>query len=312
VELRKEIHNLLGSYHLKSGVYHFYRNEFAQAVRFLRKALDNATDGEEGEGPTVLFYLTQTYLAWAEASEEEGDVREAQEACRKAIEVQPDYPDLHYRLGRLLDLTGRPDEAAASYRRAIELNPDYIEAHRALGFTCLRVGSTDEAGEAFASVFSLSVGAIEKPYRSGLQALQAGDLAASEMAMREAFLRRPDLFDYHYRRGLRLLKAGKYPEAAEHLEAASDLGPRFADLVNYLGVAYAELGRTEEAIAAFRRSVESNAAYLVARLNLAFTLAQAGQGREAEEELVKALEIQPHCPPARAKLDELRGARKVP
>jgi tetratricopeptide (TPR) repeat protein len=130
--------------------------------------------------------------------------------------------------------------------------------------------------------------------------------------MRAAFLRRPDLFDYHYRRGLRLLKAGSYADAIEHLESACDLGPRFADLVNYLGVAYAEVGRTEEAIAAFRRALEKNPSYLVPRLNLGFTLAQAGQPREAEEELARALEIQANCPPARAKLEEIRSARKGP
>ena len=41
MRLLKEIRHLIGNYHVKSGVYHYYRNEFKQAIGFLRKALSD-------------------------------------------------------------------------------------------------------------------------------------------------------------------------------------------------------------------------------------------------------------------------------
>ena len=310
MRLLKEIHELFGSYHLKSGIYHFHRDEFAQAVKFLRKALENSDEGESDESSTIRFYLTQTYLSWAEAGEEAGEIPQALEACHHALEFEPGFPDLHFRLGRLLERTGENEEAAASYCKAAELNPEYIEAHRALGFLRLRTGAAPAAAEAFGTVHALAIAAVDAPYRKGIHALTDGDAAVAEQAMREAFLRHPDLFEYHYRNGLRSLKAGDFEDSCNHLASAAELGYHYTDLYNYLGVAYAELERTEEAIAAFKRSIEGNPEYLAARLNLGFTYAGAGLHREAVEVLTRALELQPSLQPAKAKLEELRANRK--
>ena len=53
MRLLKEIYDLLGNYQLKSGVYHFYRNEFAAAVKFLRKALAEPGERSEADEPIV-------------------------------------------------------------------------------------------------------------------------------------------------------------------------------------------------------------------------------------------------------------------
>jgi len=39
MRLLKSVRSQLGNYHLKSGIYHFYRNEFKQAIEFFAKAL---------------------------------------------------------------------------------------------------------------------------------------------------------------------------------------------------------------------------------------------------------------------------------
>ncbi|MGE5641009.1 MAG: tetratricopeptide repeat protein, partial [Clostridia bacterium] len=50
-------------------------------------------------------------------------VREAIDALRRAISLQPDLADAHHRLGAALDLDGRHDDALAAYGRAGELEP---------------------------------------------------------------------------------------------------------------------------------------------------------------------------------------------
>ena len=66
MRLLKEVRNLMGSYHVKSGIYHFYRNEFKQAVDFFTKALKDEPTVNESDRRTARFFLTQTFIHSAE------------------------------------------------------------------------------------------------------------------------------------------------------------------------------------------------------------------------------------------------------
>src|SRR5205085_9938589 len=48
---------------------------------------------------------------------------EAVAACRKAIDLQPDFAGAYSNLGGVLYAQNRPDEAVAAYREAIALQP---------------------------------------------------------------------------------------------------------------------------------------------------------------------------------------------
>jgi len=116
MRLLKEIQNLMGNYHLKSGVYHYYRNEYSQAVDFLRKALKD--DGlRESDRRTVRYYLTLSLLESAQRLHGKGEHDEAVEQLARAAEVSPAYPDIHFRLGHALEELSRPEGAVAEYRK---------------------------------------------------------------------------------------------------------------------------------------------------------------------------------------------------
>ncbi len=57
-------------------------------------------------------------------------------ACfRRALELWPDAPHVHYNLGIALKEQGKLDETIACYRRTLELKPHHVEAHSNLLFT---------------------------------------------------------------------------------------------------------------------------------------------------------------------------------
>src|SRR5206468_868014 len=64
-------------------------------------------------------------------------------ACRRAIELRPDYAEAYANLGILLVEDGRPDEALPIYQRAIELNPQASNAHWNYGLALLVTGDFD-------------------------------------------------------------------------------------------------------------------------------------------------------------------------
>jgi predicted O-linked N-acetylglucosamine transferase (SPINDLY family) len=60
---------------------------------------------------------------------------EAIAACRQAIALNPNLPEVHNNLGNSLRDKGQLDEAIAAYRQAIALNPNLAEAHSNLILT---------------------------------------------------------------------------------------------------------------------------------------------------------------------------------
>ena len=60
-------------------------------------------------------------------------IERASEAYRRALELEPDHPDAHLNLGRLLHEQVRLDEAETHYRRAAAADPQSGRAHYNLG-----------------------------------------------------------------------------------------------------------------------------------------------------------------------------------
>jgi len=101
-------------------------------------------------GDGVLDATTRGKLANLQASlgdafREAGELREAIEAYRRALDRCPDFHDIRHRLGIALRESGLPHHAVAEYRRVLRANPDYLDAAVQLGFCLYTLGRTDEA-----------------------------------------------------------------------------------------------------------------------------------------------------------------------
>jgi tetratricopeptide (TPR) repeat protein len=74
-----------------------------------------------------------------------GSYDEAIEACRKAVEFNPDHAGAYNNLGLLLMHSGFPLEAIESYKRVIEINQNHTTAHSNLGIALSSQGNYEEA-----------------------------------------------------------------------------------------------------------------------------------------------------------------------
>ena len=295
MRLLKSVRSQLGNYHLKSGIYHFYRNEFKQAIDFFAKAMQNSEKLDEAD----LRMIRHRRHAAIAQSAQHGAIT-LQCIFVPSIRCWLNAAPLHRKTMRVL----------STFRSAVEVHPTYLEAHTHLAFALLSCARPNEALEEFEKVRSLTLATLEEPYQEALAAAGRGDLAETAERMRDAFQRRPQSFAYHYRRGLKALQAGRYESAVEDLKQAVMFNPRFADVHNYLGVAYGELEQRPAAIAEFRQAIECNPDYLVARLNLAFSLAEGNETKEAVAELTAVLSKEPTNQAARVKLEELTQERE--
>ncbi len=309
MRLLKEVRNLMANYHVKSGIYHYYRNEFKQAVEFFRKALRDEPNLTDSDRRISRYYLTQTFMNSAEKLLKKGDLEGAAQEYARAAEVSPEWPDIRYHLGKVLERLERFEEAIEQYQLAVAVHESYLDARVAMAFSLLRAGRDEEAGEAFSQAMDLKIRKIREPYEKGVQRLREGMLSEAEEFFHEAFRSDPIRFEEHYHTAIDLLKGEEYEKALEELERALALSPKYADLHNFRGVALCELDRVEEGIAAFRRAAALNPDYLVPRINLGFAQLRAGQFKEAETQLEAVLEQDPTQPAASIKLEELRTGR---
>ena len=75
----------------------------------------------------------------------EGRLREAIEAYRKAVALVPAYGSFHFVIGDMLLQLERHQEAAEAYRAAVEFMPDHDQAWSRLGQCQLLLGAFEQA-----------------------------------------------------------------------------------------------------------------------------------------------------------------------
>ncbi len=164
--------------HYMVGLLHERRNDHAAAARSLRRALRinpsyseallalasvyeqqgdfarseelaararHATRGDGGVDATTRGKLANLQAALGDAYREVGEVREAIDAYRKALERCPEFHDIRQRLGLALREAGLPHRALAEFRRVQRAHPDYLDAAVQAGLTLYTLGRADEA-----------------------------------------------------------------------------------------------------------------------------------------------------------------------
>lgn len=114
------------------------------------------------------------------------------------------------------------------------------------------------------------------------------------------------------------VERGEAEIAVDLIQRALDLQRKNSDYLNLLGVAYGELGRYDDALAALRRSLRERPASAEAHYNVGKVLEKRGDLRGARDSFLRAATIDPSYPGARymhtralLRLGELHSAEKV-
>lgn len=294
----KEVRQYLRNYHLKSGVFHFYRGEHGPAAEFLTRTLTEDADLSAADRRAAIYYLVHTRIGAAAEHEAKGEIERAIEQYNLALDVMPGYPDVEMRLADAFVRLGQPDAAIEHYRAALEANSLYVEARLKLAFILLEEHRTEEASHEFRAAHADRGEILQRRFNLAEDALRSGQLEDARELYQDAFREDSGQFRIQLDAGLQFLRTEKWDDAVRELRLAAALCPRFADVHNYLGVALAEGGQRDAACEAFRRSVEINAGYLVAWLNLAYVAFSLEDFEQARLCLQEVLEREPDNSPA--------------
>jgi tetratricopeptide (TPR) repeat protein len=186
------------------------------------------------------------------ALEEKNESARALAELQKALQLDPRRHEIYNNIGRLLAGEGRPQEALPYCRDAVRLDPQSALSHTGLGIVLRELGRFDEAAEEFSESERLDANYAPPHFEMGLALLEQGRDAEALTEFREALRLEPDNFQRLIYIS-RVLASDENPQARNGTEALA-LAARAvkinadADALDTLAMAYAEVGRFDEAI----------------------------------------------------------------
>jgi tetratricopeptide (TPR) repeat protein/TolB-like protein/DNA-binding winged helix-turn-helix (wHTH) protein len=226
----------------------------------------------------------------------------AEQACRRALQLNPNLDVVHTALGELYMATGRHGRAEESFAAAHAIDPNSVAALTGLGNVARLQRRPEEAEKWLRQAIGLHPGDWSAYNSLGFFLYRSGRYAE---AARE----------YEYVVGLdrdnsvgwgnlaaSYMLGGDFESALSTYQRALEVEPRQAIYSN-LGLMYYYLGRSTEAIEAQRKSVELARKDHLAWSNLGDALWMAGDTTEAREAFRTAeglaraaLEVNPNDP----------------
>lgn len=159
-----------------------------------------------------------------------GDLRQAEMAFRKALELDPRFVNDWYRIGHVLRLQGRYQEARQAYLRTLELDPKEISGHYEAGAVSQLMGDEAAARQHLTVVVAESERRLKDNPRDGERYLELasslvrlGNRARADAVLRQA---RPFTNDLHVERAGVLVLLDRTDDAIQALAHAVEGGYR--------------------------------------------------------------------------------------
>ena len=267
----------------------------------------------------------------AQALMKQNRLAEAEAQLSFALDMQPDFPQLHEDLGSVMAMQSQFDEAIAAFETAIRLQPALPTAKRKLAQALIAAGRGDEADEALREYVD------DDPERTaiveGTQLTKEGKvdeaIAVFQDVLRkhpnsvnamhqlagvfwrdkqrpddaEALLRRavkiaPDFGRAWMTLGALQMDRNRYVDAIDAFTSATRLEPHNADAWSSLGHASGRAMLPADAIKAYEKSLSLDEKRPSVLASYAWELKTVGDQAAALEAYRKAVKIRPRFGPA--------------
>jgi tetratricopeptide (TPR) repeat protein len=280
------------------------KNNLPEGVVELERLLTRQPQTE----PEWFIQLGQAWLS-------NGDPQKAVSAYQRALRLKPKSLRSMEALSRALKAAGETTRASDVLRQAIQLSPTQASAWYHLGMLTLALDSLQKAialdadlPGAYTTLAAMqaSAGHREQTQESLREALRidpydaaAWDLAGRASAEKGQFPEalfnfekanyyRPNFAPYLYDYGVALSNAGELDRAQEMADAALKADPKLAEAHVLCGRLLVAKRRLPEAAAEYREALRLRPDFARLRLDLASTLASAGEMEQAVEVLREA------------------------
>lgn len=236
------------------------RENNESAIKLLEQAIAADPNFASAYAELARAYIIKAFQFAADAEKKKLN-EDAEVAVEKALTLNPDLPEGHFARGQLLWTHAKRfphEQAIQSYKRALALNPNLDEAHHQLGMVYSHIGLFEKSWEEIEKALAIN---------------PANTLA-------------------RFRLGVVNLYRAKYEEALAIFKTVPhEANPALLDRT--MATALFQLGKTQEAsdiVEEYLRAYPTDEGGNVTSVK-AMLLAKAGQEREAEETIQRAVGI---------------------
>jgi tetratricopeptide (TPR) repeat protein len=311
------------------GLVYIRKKEFDRAIVYFRKAIDrnqnlasayvnwgHALHGKKDLDAAVNKYQMalkidrndeKAHYNLANCLQEKGDLDGAIRHNRKALQLKPNLAKAHNNLARALADKRDFDNAVWHYRKALDLDPKYALAHFNFANLLQRKNDFEGAIEHYRNAVAAKPEYSQAHVNLGLALAQNGDLAAAIDHFKKGLAVEQNDAIGHFHLAMTLANSRDLEAAIRHLRKCIEIDSVFWDsnndattggqralrkrAYNNLGNIYVEKRDFASAIPMFKKAVELDQDYLLARLNLAHALKEQGEFAEALKSYKQAHEL---------------------
>ena len=284
---------------LASALLHFYYDGFIWKVRekSTRESL-GLEGGTQTKAPGWLTHslrwsLFVIPLATLGVIEVRGASMADLDRAQAVSAALPEFAEAHYNLGAELAAAGQIPAAQDAYRRALELDPELAAAHANLGNLAIEAGRQGEAVEHFREALRLDPSDGGTRGALGKALLFDGDVEGAIAELETALETERGDSTLHTQLGNALAARGDAEGAlAEHRRAVA-ADPESAEAHYNLALVLGLAGDDDGAVASYGKTIELDPDHALARFNLGNALARAGRHEAAVEHYGQALRVAP-------------------
>ena len=281
------------------------RKNIRQVLKFMQQ--ENYKDAEiiykdlikEGSNNYVVFgnLATICYM--------KNRIEEMIVLLKRALKLNPDYPEGLSNLGLALQKQGNLQAAIQLYEKALAIKPDFPNALRNLGNVFKNQGELQKAADCYRKVLAIEPNSLGALINLSSTLKEQGELQGAIDFYSKALPIEPNSLGALFNLGSALQVQGELQEAIDCHRKALLIDPNsFGALVN-LGSALQGQGKLQEAINCHRKALVIDPNSLAALINLGSALQGQGESQEAINYYKKALAIDSNCLRA---LNNLGGA----
>ena len=234
-----------------------------------------------------------TQIAIGFSEQKQGRLAEAEQAWRKALELDPKALDAWFNLGWLYNKLSRFEEAEASLAKAVKLNPNAHKTLALLALTQTSQGKFRESEQSWLLASQLNPEEVE--YWLGLAQVRSriNNFSGMATALRRVLKLAPDNVDAWANLATARFKLGRDDVAEEAARQALSLDPKHPQALNVMANIHGKRGQHDQALAYLDKAVAAHPGDTNAWNNKGYALLKTGRIDAAIKTFETAVRLQP-------------------
>jgi tetratricopeptide (TPR) repeat protein/GT2 family glycosyltransferase len=201
----KGMENLRES-NLEKASYYFSQKDWERTIVACQDILDSFPQQAEA------------YKIWGNALQKQGKITESMGYYAKALEIQPNMPEIYVNLGSIYAQKKQWQKAICYFQQALEFKPDFDGAYRNLARVWAELGNSEKAVEANYRAYQITPERYNagEHYLLGRQLLSQQRLDEALVCYRQAIAQQSDWLEAYEHLANLLEKLGQWEEAVTY------------------------------------------------------------------------------------------------